>query len=123
LRCIEPEIGLESNALAAKDIDYGQESDLCAISEHIVHEVHGPALVDRRRLRRRFADDGSATSPRRFRANCKPFFAIKPSHTFDIDMPSLAPKKDMNSSLAVSNAHFSDRFDARSQRNIEVRTH
>ena len=45
LRRFEPEIDLQSDALAIKDIDYGLEADLRAVGEHIVHEVHRPTLI------------------------------------------------------------------------------
>jgi hypothetical protein len=55
LRRFEAEIHLESDALATKDIDYGQKSDLGTLCKDVMHEIHGPALIGRSRLRGRIA--------------------------------------------------------------------
>jgi len=69
LRCFEPVIDLQSNTLATKDIDYRQEPDLRAVSEHVVHEVHRPTLIRCRRMNRRVAHHGSASTARCLCAN------------------------------------------------------
>lgn len=122
LRRFEPEISLQSDALAAKDIDYGQKPDLAAVSKYVVHEIHRPTLIDRCRLSRCFTDDCGSPAARSFRANCKAFFAIKARNTLDVDIPTLAPKQDVDPPLAVAYAHFCYCLDAQSQCNIRITT-
>jgi hypothetical protein len=58
-----------------------------------------------------------------FCANCEAFIAIKSRAAFDIYLPPLASQQDTNSTLPVSNANISDRFEARSQCDITIATH
>lgn len=64
LRSFEAIIDLQVDTLATKGINYGQELDLAAISEHIMHEVHCPALVGRRRHGWRFPNGSGSTTTR-----------------------------------------------------------
>jgi hypothetical protein len=58
------------------------------------------------------ADNGSASTTWHFGAYCKPFFAIKAGNAFDVYVPALASKQDVNSTLTIADANFRDGFDA-----------
>jgi hypothetical protein len=120
LWCFEAEVDLESDALATKGIDYGQEPDLATISEYIVHEIHRPTLVHRRRLGRRFADESRSPAARCLGTYCKPFLAINASNAFDVDLPAFSSKQDINPSLAIAYTDLRDLPDAQPQRDVGI---
>jgi hypothetical protein len=82
------EIDLDAKCLPVEVIDHIQQSETAAVTELIVHEVHGPHLVDCRRHRQRLWFLSNQPLPR-LDPQIQVELPVNPVHAFVV--PAVAP--------------------------------
>jgi Recombinase zinc beta ribbon domain len=85
---------LQQRTLATPLIDDGQDPKRAAISQRIVHEVHGPALRGAGPARRRPAVQSHVLTAKHAHADLQAFEPIQPTHPLMIHVPAFPPEQD-----------------------------
>ena len=85
-----------------------ENADRRPARQSVVHEIHGPDLVDLEGLRRLRSSDGRPVSPRPLDTQTEPFFSVKSINTFPVDGPSFASEERVDQWVARSCPHGSD---------------
>ena len=107
----EPEPRHHRRSIAAGRVDDGQDAQLRACRQLVVHKVHRPGLVRLRCRAAAFSQLGFHPAPGRFAPQLQPHLFVKPIDALSVHIPTLPAQQDMDPAIAVSNPRLRDLLD------------
>ena len=103
--CAKGRLGHQRHALPREDVHHRQDPDRAAVRQHVVHEVHRPALVGSRDERPHLANGRALAPLRPPPLERQPLFPVQPVDQLVIDTPALSPQQHGEPLEALGDPH------------------